>query len=68
MAKACPTKRTLSAGMATCPTEARTRAKELAALVSQGIDPRQMEVDKAASDDEAKRHAAEKASGEPAGL
>jgi hypothetical protein len=62
MAKACPTKRyTIGRHGNLTPTEARTRAKELAALVSQGIDPRQMEVDKAASDDEAKRHAAEKA-------
>ncbi len=43
------------------PDEARKRAKELAALVERGIDPRQQELDELAAKDEAERLAAEKA-------
>lgn len=42
------------------PDEARKRAKELAALVERGIDPRQQELDEIAATDEAKRLAQEK--------
>lgn len=42
------------------PDQARKRAKELALLVSQGIDPRQEELDAIAAEDEAKRLIAEK--------
>lgn len=43
------------------PDQARTRAKELAALVERGIDPRQRELDEFAAKDEAERLAQEKA-------
>ena len=43
------------------PDEARKRAKDLAALVERGIDPRQQELDKFAAKDEAGRLAQEKA-------
>ena len=43
------------------PDEARTRAKRLAAMVEEGIDPRQLEMDELAAKDEAERLAAEKA-------
>lgn len=43
------------------PDQARKRAKELAALVMQGIDPRQQELDAFAAKDEADRQAEEKA-------
>jgi len=43
------------------PDQARKRAKELAALVESGIDPRQQELDELAARDEAERLAAEKA-------
>lgn len=43
------------------PDEARKRAKELAALVERGIDPRQQELDELAANDEAERLATEKA-------
>ena len=43
------------------PDEARRRAKELAALVERGIDPRQQEMDELAADDEHKRLALENA-------
>lgn len=43
------------------PDQARKRAKELAALVEQGIDPRQRELDAIAAGDEAARLASEKA-------
>ena len=42
------------------PDEARTRAKELAALVERGIDPRQQDLDHLAAIDEAERLALEK--------
>ena len=43
------------------PDQARKRARELAALVHQGIDPRQRELDQIADRDEAARMAQEKA-------
>lgn len=43
------------------PDEARKRAKELAALVERGIDPRQQELDAVSAKDEAERLAKEKA-------
>ena len=43
------------------PDQARNRARELAGLVSRGIDPRELELDAAAAKVEAKRQAAEKA-------
>ncbi|MDE8654057.1 tyrosine-type recombinase/integrase [Novosphingobium album (ex Liu et al. 2023)] len=43
------------------PDEARKRAKELAALVERGIDPRQQELNELAAEDEAKRQAQEMA-------
>lgn len=43
------------------PDQARKRAQELAALVVQGIDPRELEADNRAAKHEAKRKAAEKA-------
>lgn len=43
------------------PDEARKRAKELAALVERGIDPRKQEMDEFAAKDEAERLAREKA-------
>ena len=43
------------------PDEARKRAKELAALVERGVDPRQRELDDIAAKDEAERLAQEKA-------
>ena len=43
------------------PDEARKRAKELAALVERGVDPRQQELDGFAAKDEADRLAQEKA-------
>ena len=43
------------------PDQARTRAKQLAAMVEEGIDPRQVELDELAAKDEAERLAADKA-------
>ncbi len=43
------------------PDQARKRAQDLAALVAQGIDPRELEADNRAAKEEAKRKAAEKA-------
>lgn len=43
------------------PEQARKRAQELAALVAQGIDPRELEADSRRAKDEAKRQAKEKA-------
>lgn len=43
------------------PDQARRRARELAALVSQGIDPRQRELDAMAAQDDARRRVAEQA-------
>jgi len=43
------------------PDQARARAKELAAMVDRGIDPRQAELDAALAQDEAKRLADEQA-------
>lgn len=43
------------------PDQARDRAKELAGLVTKGIDPRQLELDASTAKNEAKRLAAEKA-------
>lgn len=43
------------------PDQARDRARELAALVTQGIDPRQQELDAIAAKDETERQAGEKA-------
>jgi integrase len=43
------------------PDQARTRAKQLAAMVDQGIDPRQTELDALATKDEAKRQNEERA-------
>jgi integrase len=43
------------------PDQARIRAKELAAMVDHGIDPRQTELDALATKDEAKRQTEEKA-------
>lgn len=42
------------------PEKARKRAQELAALVAQGIDPRELEADNRAAKEEAKRKAQEK--------
>lgn len=42
------------------PEQARTRAKELAVLVSTGTDPRELEADKLAAKDEAKRNIEER--------
>lgn len=42
------------------PEQARKRAKELAALVSQGVDPRQLELDAIVASDEADKAAAER--------
>jgi integrase len=43
------------------PDQARKRAKELAALVERGVDPRQQELDEIAAKDEAERLAQERA-------
>lgn len=43
------------------PEQARKRAQELAALVAQGIDPRELEADSRRAKDDAKRQAEEKA-------
>jgi integrase len=43
------------------PDQARKEAKQLAALVTQGTDPRQREIDAHAAQDEAKRHTEERA-------
>jgi integrase len=43
------------------PDQARTRAKQLAAMVEEGIDPREVELDAITARDEADRIAAEKA-------
>jgi integrase len=43
------------------PEQARKEAKRLAALVEQGLDPRKLEADRHAAEDEAKRQAAERA-------
>ena len=43
------------------PDQARTSAKRLAAMVEEGIDPRQVELDELAAKDEAERLAADKA-------
>lgn len=43
------------------PEQARKRAQELAALVAQGIDPRELEADNRRAKDDAKRQAEEKA-------
>jgi len=43
------------------PDQARKRAQELAAMVAQGVDPRQNELDAIQAKDEAKRQAEEKA-------
>lgn len=43
------------------PDQARNRAQELAAMVAQGIDPRQLELDAFTAQDDAKRLAMEKA-------
>ena len=62
MAKACPTKRyTIGRHGDLTPMQARARAKELAAMVAQGTDPRQRELDQFKAADDAKRKADEKA-------
>ena len=61
-ARAAPTKRyTIGRHGDLTADQARKRAKELAALVAQGTDPRQREVDAVAASDAAKRLAAERA-------
>jgi integrase len=57
-----PTRRyTIGKHGALTPDQARTRAKALAAMVEQGVDPRQQELDTLAIKAEAKRQAEEKA-------
>ena len=46
------------------PDQARDRAKELAGLVTRGVDPRELEIDAAAAKVEAKRQASERARAE----
>ena len=59
-ARSAPTKRyTIGKHGELTADQARKRAKELSALVSQGIDPRQSEVDAVAAKTEAKRKASE---------
>lgn len=61
-AKACPTKRyTIGRHGPYTPDQARSRAKALAKLVQEGVDPRQQEIEALAAKDEAKRIAAERA-------
>ena len=55
-----PRKYTIGKHGALTPDQARTRAKELAAMVEHGIDPRQRELDAHAAKDETERQAAEK--------
>ena len=59
--KTTPRKYTIGKHGSLTPDQARTRAKELAAMVEQGIDPRQTELDAIAAKDEAKRQAEAKA-------
>lgn len=59
-ARTAPSKYTIGRHGDLTPDQARKRAKELAAIVTQGIDPRQRELDAIAAKDEAKRQAAEK--------
>ncbi|NKJ02780.1 site-specific integrase [Novosphingobium sp. SG707] len=59
--KTAPRKYTIGKHGPLTPDQARTRAKELAAMVEQGIDPRQSELDAITAQDNAKREAAEKA-------
>lgn len=62
MTKQMPTRRiTLGKHGTLTPDQARKEAKRLAALVTQGIDPRQAELDTIAAEDEAIRQAVEKA-------
>ncbi|HZV08715.1 MAG TPA: integrase family protein, partial [Novosphingobium sp.] len=65
MAKACPTRRhTIGRHGNLTPLQARARAKELAAMVAQGIDPGQLEKDRFTAADNARRAAEEKARAE----
>ena len=59
--KTTPRKYTIGKHGKLTPDKARTRAKELAGMVEQGIDPRQAELDALEAMDEAKRQAREKA-------
>ncbi|NKJ02877.1 site-specific integrase [Novosphingobium sp. SG707] len=56
-----PRKYTIGKHGSLTPDQARARAKELAAMVEQGIDPRQSELDAVTAKDEAKRKAEERA-------
>jgi integrase len=56
-----PRKYTIGKHGALTPDQARTRAKELAAMVEKGIDPRQAEIDRDVAQDDAKRAAEEQA-------
>lgn len=60
-AQTAPRKYTIGKHGNLTPDQARKRAKELAALVEQGIDPRQRELDAFTAKDEAERLAEEKA-------
>lgn len=61
-AKRAPAKRyTIGAHGKLTPDQARSQAKALAALVEQGIDPRQRDLDRMSAEDDAIRMAAEKA-------
>lgn len=59
--KTAPRKYTIGKHGNLTPDQARTRAKELAAMVEMGIDPRQAELDAMGAQDEAKRQADSKA-------
>lgn len=60
-AQTSPRKYTIGKHGELTPDQARIRARELAAMVTQGIDPRQRELDAIAAQDEANRRAEEKA-------
>jgi integrase len=59
--KTAPRKYTIGKHGNLTPDQARARAKELAAMVEKGVDPRQAELDAIGAKDEAKRQAASKA-------
>ncbi|WDF73940.1 tyrosine-type recombinase/integrase [Novosphingobium sp. KACC 22771] len=59
--KTAPRKYTIGKHGELTPDQARSRAKELAMMVAQGIDPRQRELDLVAAQDEAKHAAEQKA-------
>src|SRR5579863_2048009 len=59
--KTTPRKYTIGKHGNLTPDQARTRAKELAAMVEHGIDPRLRELDAATAEDQAKQRAEEQA-------